>query len=131
MVIKLIKEMFFSFMNFWKEKIFKISIFVQISYLLVAIILFLLFFTEKNDFIIFYQSARIFLTDINNLYDQTKYLWDFRYFPLSTMFFLPFTFLDFNTAFIYFSVFSFFINILIILIMERILIVLKKNNKIF
>ncbi|MHA1782361.1 MAG: hypothetical protein ACTSUL_02930, partial [Promethearchaeota archaeon] len=71
MVIKLIKEMFFSFMNFWKEKIFKISIFVQISYLLVAIILFLLFFTEKNDFIIFYQSARIFLTDINNLYDQT------------------------------------------------------------
>ncbi|MHA1197036.1 MAG: glycosyltransferase 87 family protein, partial [Promethearchaeota archaeon] len=127
MVIKLIKEMFFSFMNFWKEKIFKISIFVQISYLLVAIILFLLFFTEKNDFIIFYQSARIFLTDINNLYDQTKYLWDFRYFPLSTMFFLPFTFLDFNTAFIYFSVFSFFINILIILIMERILIVLNPN----
>ena len=127
MVIKLIKEMFFSFMNFWKEKIFKISIFVQISYLLLAIILFLLFFTEKNDFIIFYQSARIFLTDINNLYDQTKYLWDFRYFPLSTMFFLPFIFLDFNTAFIFFSVLSFFINILIILIIERILIVLNPN----
>ena len=127
MVIKLMKEMFFSFKSFWKEKIFKISIFVQISYLLLAIILFLLFFTKKNDFIIFYQSAKIFLTDINNLYDQTKYLWDFRYFPLSTMFFLPFTFLDFNTAFICFSFLNFFINILIILIMDRILVVLNPN----
>ncbi|MBY9014920.1 MAG: hypothetical protein KGD68_04440, partial [Candidatus Lokiarchaeota archaeon] len=67
--------------EFWNEKIFRYAILVQLFYFFLSTLLFFLFFYQKNDFVIFYESGRIFLTDIENLYNQANYLWDFRYFP--------------------------------------------------
>ncbi len=107
--------------EFWNEKIFRYAILVQIFYVLLSIILFFLFLYQKNDFVIFYESGKIFLTDIENLYNQANYLWDFRYFPLSALFFIPFSFLDFGLAFILFNVLNFILNILISLMMYKII----------
>ena len=107
--------------EFWNEKIFRYAILVQIFYVLLSTILFFLFLYQKNDFVIFYESGRIFLTDIENLYNQANYLWDFRYFPLSAFFFIPFSFLDFGLAFILFNIFNFILNILISLMMYKII----------
>ena len=107
--------------EFWNEKIFRYAILVQIFYVLLSIILFFLFLYQKNDFVIFYESGKIFLTDIENLYNQANYLWDFRYFPLSAFFFIPFSFLDFGLAFILFNVLNFILNILISLMMYKII----------
>jgi hypothetical protein len=119
---------------FWQRKIFRIAIFIQIAYLTLSIVLFLLFLSNQNDFIIFYESSKLIFTDIGNLYDQTKYLWDFRYFPLSAFFFIPFSIFDFKASFVIFNVLNFFINILIILLLYKIIILVKgkdheTNNK--
>ena len=107
--------------EFWNEKIFRYAILVQIFYVILSIILFFLFLYQKNDFVIFYESGKIFLTDIENLYNQANYLWDFRYFPLSAFFFIPFSFLDFGLAFILFNVLNFILNILISMMMYKII----------
>lgn len=107
--------------EFWNEKIFRYAILIQIFYVLLSIILFFLFLYQKNDFVIFYESGKIFLTDIENLYNQANYLWDFRYFPLSAFFFIPFSFLDYGLAFILFNVLNFILNILISLMMYKII----------
>ena len=107
--------------EFWNERIFRYAILVQLFYVLLSIILFFLFLYQKNDFVIFYESGKIFLTDIENLYNQANYLWDFRYFPLSAFFFIPFSFLDFGLAFILFNVLNFFLNIMISLMMYKII----------
>ena len=107
--------------EFWNEKIFRYAILIQIFYVLLSIILFFLFLYQKNDFVIFYESGKIFLTDIENLYNQANYLWDFRYFPLSAFFFIPFSFFDFGLAFILFNVLNFILNILISLMMYKII----------
>ena len=81
-IIQRIKEL-------WEHKIFRYAIILNIFYFLLSIILFFAFFQEKNDFIIFYNVGNIFINDIENLYNQTYYLWDFRYLPLSALFFIP------------------------------------------
>ncbi len=107
--------------EFWNERIFRYAILVQLFYVLLSIILFFLYLYQKNDFVIFYESGKIFLTDIENLYNQANYLWDFRYFPLSAFFFIPFSLLDFGLAFILFNVLNFILNILISLMMYKII----------
>ncbi len=117
----LFNRVFNKLKEFWNERIFRYAIIVQIFYVLLSIILFFLFLYQKNDFVIFYESGRIFLTDIENLYNQANYLWDFRYLPLSALIFIPFSFLDFGLAFIAFNVLNFILNILISLMMYKII----------
>lgn len=107
--------------EFWEVKVFRFAILIQLFYFILSTILFFLFLNQTNDFIIFYDSGRIFLTDIENLYNQSNYLWDFRYFPLSALFFIPFSFLDFGLAFILFNCINFILNIFICLIMYKII----------
>lgn len=113
---------------FWEIKMFRLAVFAQIIYFTLSIILFFLFFYQKNDFIIFYESGKIFLTDIENLYDQTNYLWDFRYFPLSSLFFVPLCLLDFGLAYIIFNSFNFILNLLICLIIYKIIKIVRGPN---
>ena len=113
---------------FWDIKIFRLAVFAQIIYFTLSIILFFLFFYQKNDFIIFYESGKIFLTDIENLYDQNNYLWDFRYFPLSSLFFVPFSLLDFGFAYIIFNSFNFILNLLICLIIYKIVKIIRGQD---
>ena len=114
--------------EFWEVKIFRFAILTQLIYLTLSTILFFLFFYQTNDFLIFYDSGRIFLTDIENLYNQTNYLWDFRYFPLSAFFFIPLSFLDFGLAFILFNCFNFILNILICLIIYKIIKIVRGQD---
>ena len=106
---------------FWEEKTFRFAVLAQISYVTLSIILFFLFFSDKNDFLIFYESSKIFLTDIENLYNQANYVWDFRYFPLSSLLFIPFSVIDFRLAYIAFNCFNFFLNLIICLLMYKII----------
>ena len=121
----LFSRIFGKLKEFWEFKVFRYAILAQLIYFTLSIILFFLFLYQVNDFLIFYESGKIFLTDIENLYNQTNYIWDFRYLPLSTLFFIPFTFLDFGLAFILFNCLNFILNILICLIMYKIIKIIR------
>ncbi|MFX0076687.1 MAG: glycosyltransferase family 87 protein [Candidatus Hermodarchaeota archaeon] len=102
------------------EKVFRLAVSVQIIYFSLSILLFYLFYYQTNDFLIFYESGRVFITDIENLYDQANYLWDFRYFPLSALFFVPFSLIDFGIAYIIFNSFNLILNFVICLLIYKI-----------
>jgi hypothetical protein len=114
--------------EFWEVKVFRYAILAQIIYFTLSIILFFLFLFQTNDFVIFYESGRIFLTDIEELYNPSNYIWDFRYFPLSALLFIPFSFLDFGLAFILFNCLNFILNILICLIMYKIIKIIRGQD---
>ncbi|MFX1504232.1 MAG: glycosyltransferase family 87 protein, partial [Promethearchaeota archaeon] len=122
----------FKFIKRFKEllehKIFRYALILHCFYFILSIILFFVFFLEKNDFIIFYNVGNIFLNDIENLYNQTYYLWDFRYFPLSALFFIPFSLLNFESAFVIFNLFNVFLNILICNFLYKIIILVKNED---
>ncbi|KKM66673.1 hypothetical protein LCGC14_1478880, partial [marine sediment metagenome] len=112
----------------WKQKIFRYAVVLHSFYLILSIILFFVYFREKNDFIIFYDVGDIFINDIGNLYNQSDYLWDFRYFPLSALFFIPFSILNFEAAFVVFNIFNLLLNILISIILYKIIMIIKPKN---
>ncbi|MFX1469764.1 MAG: glycosyltransferase 87 family protein [Promethearchaeota archaeon] len=119
--IKRIKEL-------QEQKIFKYALVLHSFYFILSIILFFMFYQDKNDFIIFYRVGNIFLNDIENLYNQTYYLWDFRYFPLSALFFIPFSFFNFQFAFVFFNIFNLFLNFLICILLYKIILMVKNEN---
>ena len=112
----------------WEQKIFRYAVIIHGFYFVLSIILFFLFYKEKNDFIIFYNVGDIFLNDIENLYNQELYLWDFRYFPLSALFFIPFSFLSFELAFVIFNVFNLFLNIFISILLYKIILIVRNED---
>ncbi|MFX1477687.1 MAG: glycosyltransferase family 87 protein [Promethearchaeota archaeon] len=112
----------------WEQNIFRYALILHIFYFTLSIILFFAFFEEKNDFVIFYNVGNIFLNDIENLYNQTYYLWDFRYFPLSALFFIPFSFLDFHLAFVVFNIFNLFLNFLICELLYKIILLVRSED---
>jgi len=116
------------FNRFWEEKIFRIAVLLHLFYYLLSIILFFTVLSEKNDFLIFYESGKIFLNDINNLYNQAYYLWDFRYFPLSALFFVPFSLIDFRLAFVLFNTLNLFLNFLIIMLLYKIIKIVRGED---
>ncbi|MFX1314187.1 MAG: hypothetical protein ACFFHD_16490, partial [Promethearchaeota archaeon] len=109
------------FKELWEYKVFRYTLGVHTFYFVLSIVLFFVFYREKNDFYIFYNVGDIFINDINNLYDQANYLWDFRYFPLSALFFIPYTFLNYELAFIIFNIINVFLNIVICIILYKII----------
>ncbi|MFX1391104.1 MAG: glycosyltransferase family 87 protein [Promethearchaeota archaeon] len=109
-------------------KVVRYALIIHLVYFTLSIILFFLFYREKNDFIIFYNVGNIFLNDIENLYNQTYYLWDFRYFPLSALFFIPFSFLSFDLAFVFFNVFNLFLNLLICIYLYKIIMLVRNQD---
>jgi len=111
-----------------EQKVFRYALILHIFYFILSIILFFAFYQEKNDFIIFYNVGSIFLNDIENLYNQTYYLWDFRYFPLSALFFIPFSLLNFQVAFVIFNICNLLLNFLICLILFKIIMLIKNED---
>ncbi|MFW9973542.1 MAG: glycosyltransferase family 87 protein, partial [Candidatus Odinarchaeota archaeon] len=91
-------------------------------------VLFFTVYKYKNDFIIFYNVGNIFLNDIGNLYNQTNYLWDFRYFPLSALFFIPFSLLNIDSAFVIFNIFNVLLNLLICIYLYKIIILVRNKD---
>lgn len=116
------------FRELWNYKCFKISFIIHIFYFFLSIALFFLFYQEKNDFYIFYKAGDIFINDIEKLYSQTNYLWDYRYLPLSAIFYLPYSLFPYKVAFIIFNLFNVFLNILICTIMYKIITLVKAED---
>lgn len=112
----------------WDQKIFRYAVILHSFYFFLSIILFFLFYKEKNDFLIFYNVGDIFLNDIESLYNQSFYLWDFRYFPLSALFFIPFSILPFELAFISFNIINVLLNILISISLYKIIILVRVRD---
>ena len=114
--------------HLWEQKVFRLAVILHVFYFFLSIILFFLIYKEKNDFIIFYNVGDIFLNDIENLYNQAYYFWDFRYFPLSALFFIPFSVLSFEVAFVVFNIFNILLNVLISIILFKIIKLVKHRD---
>jgi len=112
----------------WAHKIFRYTLILHSFYFILSIVLFFILYREKNDFIIFYNVGKVFLNDIENLYNQTYYLWDFRYFPLSALFFIALSIFNFEVAFIIFNVFNVFLNILICHLLYKIIMLVRYKD---
>ena len=121
------------FLELWEIKTFKCAIIIHLLYFVLSIVLFALFFKYQNDFIIFYKAGELFSSDITNLYNEAQYIingqpWNFRYFPLSALFFIPFIFMDLTTAFIVFTIFNLILNILICLVLYKIINLVRNDT---
>ena len=112
----------------WEQKIFRYAIILHVFYFILSIVLFFVLYREKNDFFIFWNVGNVFLDDIENLYNQSNYLWDFRYLPLSALFFLPFSLLNFDLAFIVFTILNVVLNILISIILYKVIILTRNRD---
>lgn len=117
------------FNQFWERKIFKFAVLIQITYVILALIITLIFFEKFNDFLVYYKVGNVFIQDIESLYDPINYEWPFRYFPLSAVFFIPFSFFSFEIAFILFTLFNAFINFLICLVLYKIINLIQRDQK--
>ena len=114
------------FLEIWAEnKLFRFAVLIHIGYFIVSLICVLTILKDQNDFIIYYNAGRIFYTDPNNLYDQSQYLWDYRYLPLSAMFFVPFYLLGFELGFIVFHFLNLVLNILICVYLYKVCVLVR------
>ncbi len=114
------------FIDLWNNyRIFKYAVIVHLIYFSLALILILTVFREQNDFLIFYNAGGIFIKDINDLYNQEHYIWDFRYLPFSAAFFVPFYLLGYDLGVIIYQFINLFLNILISILLYKICIYVK------
>ncbi|MFX1315702.1 MAG: glycosyltransferase 87 family protein [Promethearchaeota archaeon] len=109
----------------WQYKVFRYAFIVHGFYFIFATILTLFFFRDQNDFLVYYKVGKVFIHDVNDLYNQANYNWPFRYFPLSAILFVPFYLLGFELGFITFNIINLFLNILICIILYKIIILIR------
>mgnify|MGYP006277548699 CR=1 FL=1 len=112
----------------WERKIVKLAIIVHLIYFTLSITLLFIFFRDYNDFLVYYKVGGVFLEDITNLYNQENYLWEFRYFPLSAIFFVPYYLLGFELGFIAFHITNLILNSLVCILMYKIILLIKPGN---
>ena len=118
---KLFKNVINRFKELWVHKIFRYAMILHGIYFIISLILTLTIFRNQNDFLVYYTVGKVFVTDINDLYNRANYRWPFRYFPLSAVFFVPFYLLGFDLGFVIFNVFNLILNILISLILYKLI----------
>ncbi|MBN1215914.1 MAG: DUF2029 domain-containing protein [Candidatus Lokiarchaeota archaeon] len=130
-------NLFDNFKLLIKNKVFRLAIIINLIYVILTSILTLVFFYSQNDFLVYYNTGGKILNDINNLYTYNPELsWQFRYFPLSALFFIPFYLIGFEAGFICLQVLNFCINILICIFIYKIIVLIRgkdfflKNNRI-
>ena len=117
------------FKELWEYNIFRYAVLIQGFYFILSIILTLIFFREQNDFLVYYEGGKVFIDDINELYNQANYTrWPFRYFPISALIFVPFYLMGFDLGFIIFNLINLILNILICLILYKIVILIRRED---
>ncbi|KKM68068.1 hypothetical protein LCGC14_1464580 [marine sediment metagenome] len=120
------------FRELLKYKIFRLAVLLHLFYFVLALILTLVFFRDRNDFLVYYKVSEVVLNDINNLYNPPppiEYRWPFRYFPLSVIFFIPFYLVGFDLGFILFNLSNFILNILICIILYKIILLVRNEDQ--
>ncbi|MFW9821075.1 MAG: glycosyltransferase 87 family protein [Candidatus Thorarchaeota archaeon] len=76
---------------------------------------------SENDYLSFYYAGRNIIFDLPNLYNSSLSPFPFRYFPISAYFFTPFSLMGLEIGYFVFQLFNFFLNILIIFLMYKII----------
>lgn len=120
------------FKELLEYKIFRYAIILHIFYIIFALVLTLVFLRDQNDFLVYYRVSEVFLDDINNLYNPPppiEYIWPFRYFPLSVIFFIPFYVVGFNLGFILFTISNLILNIIICIVLYKILLLIRNQDQ--
>ena len=117
------------FRELWEFKIFRYAILIHGFYFILSMILTLIFFRDQNDFLVYYEGGKVFIDNINELYNQANYTrWPFRYFPISAIFFVPFYLMGFNLGFILFNLTNLILNILICVVLYKIIILIRGED---
>jgi hypothetical protein len=117
------------FLELWKtSQIFKYAILLHLFYFVLSLILGYTIYRDQNDFLIFWKAGGVFLENTPDLYNQENYIWDFRYFPLSAVFFIPFYVLGYNMGFLAFQILNLILNVLISIILYKIIILVKGES---
>ncbi|MFX0003488.1 MAG: glycosyltransferase family 87 protein [Candidatus Hodarchaeota archaeon] len=119
-IIKRCKEL-------WSYKIFRFTVIVQVFYFIFSLILTLFFLREQNDFLVYYKVGEVFITDINDLY-TADYLWPFRYFPISAIFFVPFYLLGFDLGYAIFNLLNLLLNVIICVFLYKIIFLVRAGD---
>ncbi|MFX0006261.1 MAG: glycosyltransferase 87 family protein [Promethearchaeota archaeon] len=84
---------------------------------------------SENDFLSYYYAGSNVILDLPNLYNSLLSPFPFRYFPISAYFFTPFSILGLEIGYFVFQVINFFLNILIIYLMYKIIQTYKRFSK--
>jgi hypothetical protein len=100
---------------------------MHVLYFFISLILTLVIFRNHNDFLVYYKVGDVFINDVTDLY-TADYNWPFRYFPLSALLFVPFSILSFELAFVIFSLFNVFLNILICNFLYKIILIVRNED---
>lgn len=117
------------FLELWKtSQIFKYAISLHLFYFVISLILVFTIYRDQNDFLIYWKAGGVFLENTPDLYNQEYYIWDFRYLPLSAVFFIPFYVLGFDVGFISFQILNLILNILISIILYKIIMLVKREG---
>lgn len=111
----------------YKTRIFfLISLIVNAFYLILTFIFFYfldspLMSINENDYLSFYYAGRNVIQNLPKLYSSSLSPFPFRYLPLSAYFFTPFSLLGLRLGYFIFQIFNFFLNLLLLHIMYRII----------
>ncbi|MFW9990391.1 MAG: hypothetical protein ACFFC3_17245, partial [Candidatus Odinarchaeota archaeon] len=117
------------FWEFWKFKIFRYAVIIHVFYFILSLILTLVFLRDRNDFLVYYEGGKVFINNLNELYNNNNYTrWPFRYFPISALFFVPFYLMGFDLGFIIFSLINLILNFLIFLILYKLIILIRRED---
>ncbi|MFX1296242.1 MAG: glycosyltransferase 87 family protein, partial [Promethearchaeota archaeon] len=117
------------FYELWQVKIFKYALVIHLFYFILALFLTLIFFRNRNDFRVYYTVGKVFINDIDGLYDRANYsTWPFRYFPLSAILFVPFYLLGFDLGFVVFNIVNLLLNILICILLYKIILLIRGED---
>ncbi|MFX0041461.1 MAG: glycosyltransferase 87 family protein [Candidatus Hodarchaeota archaeon] len=84
---------------------------------------------NTNDYLTYYNAGLLVIKDLPNLYNPSKYLFPFRYFPISAYIFTPFSILGFEVGYFVFQIFNFLLNIIIIYLIYKIIQLYSNLNK--
>lgn len=110
--------------------IFVVAFIINILYFMITLILcFFTVLSPKNDFEVFYNAGRIVIEDLPNLYNQDLYPFPWRYLPIAAYFFTPFSLLGLELGYLFFQIFSFLLNILIIYLIYKIIQIYSERDE--
>ena len=114
---------------------FLIACLINTFYLILTFIFFYfldspLMSINENDYLSFYYAGLNVLENLPNLYNSLLSPFPFRYLPLSAYFFTPFSILGLKLGYFVFQIFNFFLNILIIYLMYKIIWMYRKLSNV-
>jgi hypothetical protein len=112
----------------WKYRIFKIAIIIHTFYVVFSILSVILVLKDLSDYNVYYQSAGVFIKNIQDLYNQSNYSYAYRYFPLSPVFYIPFYLMGFELGFILYTIFNSFLCIVISVLLYKIIMKIRGDG---